>query len=193
MTDVRVAGADEHEAVLDALMLAFASDPCLRYLLSTPQALLAGFRPFATGMGGASLAAGTAWLAADADAAAMWLPPGVESDREAMFAVAGQWIRPERAETIGAVGEAMAGYHPEEPHWYLAMIGVDPSRQGRGLGSAVLKESLRRVDESGLPAYLESSNPKNVPLYERFGFEVMGHVAPGDFPGLHPMWRPARR
>ena len=54
-----------------------------------------------------------------------------------------------------------------------------------------LSENLG-VDEAGQPAYLESSNPKNVPVYERFGFQVMGHVAPGDFPGLSPMWRPAR-
>lgn len=87
----------------------------------------------------------------------------------------------------------MAAFHPEEPHWYLAMIGVDPSRQGRGLGSALLKAALRVVDEAGAPAYLESSNPRNTPLYERFGFQVMGKVAPGDFPGLEPMWRPARR
>ena len=73
------------------------------------------------------------------------------------------------------------------------MIGVDPSRQGQGLGSALLKAGLQRCDEEGLPAYLESSSPKNVPLYERHGFEVIGLIKPGDHPGLIPMYRPARR
>eukprot|EP01041_Mallomonas_annulata_P030478 gene30478-52615_t len=63
----------------------------------------------------------------------------------------------------------MGQFHPEEPHWYLSMIGVDPSHHGQGLGSALLKAGLQRCDADGLPAYLESSNPKNVPLYERFG------------------------
>jgi ribosomal protein S18 acetylase RimI-like enzyme len=72
------------------------------------------------------------------------------------------------------------------------MIGVDPVRQGRGLGSALLKHGLGQCDAQGLPAYLESSNPKNVPLYERHGFEVMGLIQPADFPPLYPMLRVAR-
>jgi ribosomal protein S18 acetylase RimI-like enzyme len=190
--DIRVAEASEGEAVLDTLMLAFSTDPCLRYLLDTPGALFKGFRPFATAMGGAGLAAGTAWLAGDGAAAALWLPPGVSSDRDAMMALVGELAREEKLPVLGEVGDTMARYHPEEPHWYLAMIGVDPTRQGQGYGSAILKESLRRCDEDGAPAYLESSNPRNVPLYERYGFEVMGFVQPGDFPGIYPMFRPAR-
>lgn len=189
---VRVAAADEQDAVLNALMLAFASDPCLRYLLWSPQAFFKGFRPFATGMGGAAMGEGTAWLADDGAAAALWLPPGVTSDRDVMLAVIGELGREEKLPVMGEVGEAIAAYHPEEPHWYLAMIGVDPARQGRGYGSAILKESVKRCDEDGVIAYLESSNPKNVPLYERYGFEVMGHVQPGDFPGLYPMIRRPR-
>jgi ribosomal protein S18 acetylase RimI-like enzyme len=189
---IRVAAASETDAVLDTLMLAFAGDPCLRYLLDTPDKLLRGFRPFATGMGGAAVELGTAWLAEDGAAAALWLSPGVESDREAMLAVAGEMARETKLPTLGEVGDTMAAYHPEGPHWYLAMIGVDPAHQGRGWGSAVLKASLERVDDEGAVAYLESSNPKNVPLYERFGFEVMGFVQPGDFPGLYPMIRQPR-
>jgi ribosomal protein S18 acetylase RimI-like enzyme len=86
----------------------------------------------------------------------------------------------------------MDRYHPKEPHWYLAMIGVDPSRQGQGLGAALLKATLAQVDEQGLPAYLESSNPANLPLYERHGFEVQGEIRPGDGPPIIPMLRPAR-
>lgn len=72
------------------------------------------------------------------------------------------------------------------------MIGADPSRQGQGLGSALLKEGLKRCDADGVIAYLESSNPKNIPLYERYGFEVIGVIQPGDFPPFYPMLRPAR-
>lgn len=192
MIDVRVAAASEADAVLDTLMLAFSTDPCLRYLLWSPAAFFKGFRPFATGMGGAAVGQGTAWLADDGAAAALWLPPGASSDRDAMLAVIGELAREEKLPVLGEVGETMAAYHPEEPHWYLAMIGVDPARQGLGYGSAILKESLRRCDEEGVMAYLESSNPRNVPLYERYGFEVMGFVQPGDFPGIYPMVRQPR-
>lgn len=84
-TPVRVAEASEQEAVLNTLMLAFATDPCLRYLLDTPEALFKGFHRFAMAMGGAALGEGTAWLAEEGAAAALWLPPGVESDRDAMI------------------------------------------------------------------------------------------------------------
>ncbi|WP_309088021.1 GNAT family N-acetyltransferase [Phenylobacterium sp.] len=190
---VRAAQASESDAVLDTLMLAFSGDPCLRYVLDTPEKLLKGFRPFARAMGGAALEAGTAWLAEDAAAAALWLPPGVTTDREAMMAVIGELAREEKLPVLAEVGETIARYHPEEPHWYLAMIGVDPARQGRGYGSAILRESLRRCDEDRVIAYLESSNPKNEPLYERHGFEVLGSVQPGDFPGIKPMVRQPRR
>ncbi|WP_293905436.1 GNAT family N-acetyltransferase [Phenylobacterium sp.] len=192
MIDVRTAEASEGDAVLNTLMLAFSTDPCLRYLLASPDAFFKGFRAFATGMGGAAVAQGTAWLADDGAAAALWLPPGVSSDRDAMLAVIGELAREEKLPVLGEVGETMAAYHPDAPHWYLAMIGVDPARQGRGYGSAILKQSLRRCDEDGVMAYLESSNPKNVPLYERYGFEVMGFVQPGDFPGIYPMVRQPR-
>lgn len=192
MIEVRKAQASEKDAVLNTLMLAFSSDPCLRFMLDTPDKFFSGFRRFATGMGGAGLDHGTAWLADDGAAAALWLPPGVTSDREPMMEVLGELVDPEKLPTLGEVGEKIAAHHPQEPHWYLSMIGVDPARQGRGYGSAILKETVRRCDEDGVIAYLESSNPKNVPLYERYGFEVVGFVQPGEFPGLHPMIRRPR-
>ena len=193
MTRVRVADPSEKDAVLDTLMLAFSTDPCLRYLLDTPNALFRGFRPFATAMGGAAAASGAAWLADDGTAGALWLPPGVRGDSDAIDALIGETVSPETQAVAEQVGEGMDRHHPEEPHWYLSMIGVDPARQGRGLGSALLAQTLAIVDADRLPAYLESSNPRNTPLYERFGFEVIGQIQPADFPGLTPMLRPARR
>ena len=82
--------------------------------------------------------------------------------------------------------------HPEEDHWYLPWIGVDPVLHGRGLGSSMLKEVLRLVDEQGKVAHLESSNPQNMSLYERHGFEVVGRMQEGDSPPVHPMTRQPR-
>ena len=86
----------------------------------------------------------------------------------------------------------MESYHPEEPCWYLPIIAVDPFYQGKGYGSQLMKHALSRVDEDGLPAYLESSNPRNISLYERLGFEIMGQIQIGTSPIVTPMIRSAR-
>lgn len=82
--------------------------------------------------------------------------------------------------------------HPREPHWYLFVVGSDPARRGRGLGHAVIAPVLDRCDEDGLPAYLESSNPANVPYYARMGFEVTGELTRAGCPPLIPMRRQPR-
>lgn len=193
--EVRVAtaaGRPEAAPVMDVLSLAFATDPCIRYVFEEAGAYLANFRKFAGAMGGEALTAGSAFVVGDNAAAALWLPPGVYPDGAAIGALVAETVPMERLAVLAEVGEIMGRYHPEEPHWYLAMIGVDPHRQGQGLGASLIKEGLRRCDEQGLPAYLESSSPKNVPLYERHGFEVIGMIQPGDYPPLVPMLRPAR-
>jgi ribosomal protein S18 acetylase RimI-like enzyme len=86
----------------------------------------------------------------------------------------------------------MGGYHPTEPHWYLPLIGVDSAHQGRGYGSALLRHALRQCDQDNVAAYLESSNPANVPLYERHGFVVLGTTQVGSSPPFIPMLRAAR-
>ncbi len=77
--------------------------------------------------------------------------------------------------------------HPKEPHWYLATLATAPEQQGKGIGSALLEAMLARVDEEGVPAYLESSKERNVALYARFGFEVVEEFR--SKVGSPPMWR----
>jgi ribosomal protein S18 acetylase RimI-like enzyme len=76
--------------------------------------------------------------------------------------------------------------HPKEPHWYLATLATAPEQQGKGIGSALLEAMLARVDEEGVPAYLESSKERNVALYARFGFEVVEEFR--SKVGSPPMW-----
>lgn len=189
---VRIAEDADRDAVLDVLMLAFSADPCMRFAFHEARAFRTHFNAFATAMGGGAFAAGSAYIAGDGAAAALWLPPGVEGDSETIGGLVAASTAPERLALLGQVGDAMREYHPHEPHWYLPLIGVDPAHQGRGLGSLLLKAALRRCDADGVAAYLESSNPKNVPLYERYGFEVLGVIQPGDFPPLIPTLRTAR-
>lgn len=64
-------------------------------------------------------------------------------------------------------------HHVPEPHFYLSAIGVDPSRQGEGIGSALMRPALDLADARAVPAYLETATARNVLLYERHGFVVL--------------------
>jgi GNAT superfamily N-acetyltransferase len=88
---------------------------------------------------------------------------------------------------------AMEKVHPREPHYYLETLGTRRAVQGKGVGSAVMSLVLERCDQEGVPAYLESSNPRNIPFYARHGFEVRDPVPlPAGAPVLTPMWREPR-
>jgi ribosomal protein S18 acetylase RimI-like enzyme len=129
-------------------------------------------------------------------AAALWDPPGRwhQSSRE-QFAMLPAVLRAFRGRlAIGrTLTDLMKAEHPEEPHWYLAVLGSDPSVRGGGFGHALMESRLLRCDAEYAPAYLESSNPDNVPYYERFGFQVTGEIKlPDGGPSLWPMWRTPR-
>ncbi len=81
--------------------------------------------------------------------------------------------------------------HLREPHYYLFAIGADPAKQGQGVGASLLGPMLARIDDERMPAYLESSNPRNVPFYRRHGFIETGEIHLGDAQ-LTLMRRPPR-
>ena len=85
----------------------------------------------------------------------------------------------------------MESRHPRTPpHWYLATMGVVRERQGRGLGTALMRPALESLDSEGIPAYLEASTPRSRELYRRNGFEVTGEFnLPAHGPPLWQMWR----
>jgi ribosomal protein S18 acetylase RimI-like enzyme len=128
----------------------------------------------------------------DRAAASLWDPPGHWQMTPGEIIRGGRWFLP--AFGLGTVKalralSAVERLHPTEPHYYLAVLGTDPSRQGKGLGSAVLQPVLERCDTEGLPAYLESSKESNIPFYRRHGFEVTGEIALPKGPIVWPMWR----
>ena len=86
---------------------------------------------------------------------------------------------------------AMEQQHPSDPpHWYLLGLATRRDRQGQGIGGRLLSFGVARVDAEGMPAYLESSNPRNIGLYERHGFRVTRVLdLPGGAPTATAMWR----
>ncbi len=64
-------------------------------------------------------------------------------------------------------------HHPSEGHYYLEYIGVEPAKQGRGVGSAILRHLTDAADKEKVGCYLENANPYNLPVYQRHGFQVV--------------------
>jgi GNAT superfamily N-acetyltransferase len=189
--NVKSAQAEDKAAAVAALTLAFASDPATRWTWPDPKVFLMAFPRFAEAFGGAAFAKGSAHYIEGA-AVALWLPPGVEPDEPAMIELFQATADPSTASDGPQVMQQMASYHPREPHWYLPLLGVDPARQGQGLGGRLLEHATRLFDRDGVVAYLESSNPRNVSLYRRHGFEVLGRIQVGGSPVFTPMRRDPR-
>ncbi|GAA0454868.1 N-acetyltransferase [Paractinoplanes deccanensis] len=84
---------------------------------------------------------------------------------------------------------AIEARHPTDPHHYLAFLAVHPEDQGRGIGSALLDRHHARLDEAGIPAYLEANDPRNRDLYLRHGYRVRALIELPDGPPLWSMWR----
>ena len=123
---------------------------------------------------------------------ALWLPPGVKPDEDAISVILDQSVPQDVMANVNTILGEMAAYHPRNPYWYLPMIGTEPHLRGRGMGAALLREALSRCDQEHMPAYLESTNPANVALYQRLGFDALGVIRAGDSPPLVPMLRSAR-
>ncbi|MHA7819438.1 MAG: GNAT family N-acetyltransferase [Erythrobacter sp.] len=192
LPEITVAAPQDRERLIMTAVLAFNADPVARW--ANPRSCdFLGFMPeYFDAFGGRAFEHGTAWSANDGEAVALWLPPGIEPDGERMMKLSLANIPPERLEELAGFMGQMEQFHPEEQHWYLPIIGCDPMYLGRGLGAALMKAALERVDAEGMPAYLESSNPRNVSLYERHGFEVIGEIQHGTSPVMLPMYRAAR-
>ena len=190
---IRVAAPDEADAITEMMTLAFAGDPGMRAVFPSAGRYLSSFPLFADAYCGRAYENGTAFVVDDLSGAAMWLPPGVHQDGAAVAKVAAKDPPREMLEGGFQTFARVAEFHPDEPYWYLAMLAVDPKRHGRGLGSRLLETTLRRVDEDHKPAFLETSRPSNVPLYERFGFEVLAELSrEGADWTMIPMLRRAR-
>ncbi len=179
---------------------AFYDDPVMTWLLPDDKARTAQlYRLFATMTRHHHLSRGGVEVACEGGgigAAALWDPPNQwRETRRGALAMTPAFLRVFgfRMAMGRAVQEEMKRAHPEEPHWYLAAIGSDPTVRGHGFGHALLRSRLDRCDAEYCPAYLESTKPENVPYYQRFGFTVTGEITlPNGGPPLWPMWREPR-
>lgn len=128
--------------------------------------------------------------------AALWLPAGMDLPAlpdnydERLLSVTSPWTG-----RFVAFDVALEARHPVgEVHHHLALLGVRPGRQGRGIGTALLQAHHQVLDSEGLPAYLEASSQPNRKLYLRHGYTDHGPpIELPDGPSLLPMWREPQR
>lgn len=191
MPKIRAATENEVEETIHALVIGFSSDPVARWSWPEPLSYVKGMANFARAYGGKAFKHESAYVCDGFAGAALWLPPEVQPDEAAMQAVV-DTVDPACQEDLATALEKLEDFHPDEPYWTLPLIAVDVAHQGRGLGGMLMKHALQRCDTDGTPAYLESSNPMNISLYERHGFEIVGEVKHGECPPFTPMVRPAR-
>jgi ribosomal protein S18 acetylase RimI-like enzyme len=195
--EVRPATEDDLPVLTGVLARAFVNDPPMSWVFRDPAT-----RPdrLATLYGGALrelfFPAGHVWTTTDVGGAAVWQPAGQwRTPDEVVARLTPPLVEaflPEELDRFLTFMGTIEDKHPDEPeHWYLEVLAADLDRQGQGIGSACMRPILERADAEGMPAYLESSNEKNVPLYERNGFRVTDVVdLPDGGPALWLMWRP---
>ncbi|MBT1696059.1 GNAT family N-acetyltransferase [Fulvivirgaceae bacterium PWU4] len=180
------------EAAYATIVLAFTSDPAARWSWPRADDYLRNMPLLARAFSWKSFGLGTAFGMDGLAGAALWLPPGASSDEESLASLFECTTPASIHQDFAGVFEKMANFHPHEPHWYLPLIGVDPACQGQRLGDKLMAHALARCDADRLPAYLESSNPRNIPFYQRHGFEEMGKIQVGSSPTIVPMLRRPR-
>jgi ribosomal protein S18 acetylase RimI-like enzyme len=184
---IRPAELGEEARVIALMTLSFAKEPFVRWLFPDPDTYLAAMPKATSAFGVNAFPGGTVDVLDDGSGAAIWLAPGVEADSERLEATFAEYVAEEKASTLASVAEQMEHAHPPEPHWYLPMIGIDPVAQNRSLGTALMRHALSRSQAAGVPAYLELSNRRNLPFYERLGFETIRVIRVGSCPEVIAM------
>lgn len=178
--------------VVDIWVDAFAGDPYLRWIAPDDRTWPRFGAEWMAFIAGHCFERGHMLL--DEHLAIAWIPPDlaligpddIAVGRDILARHGGEERAGQALTTIlEARGQAMA-----EPHWTLQYVGVRSSATGRGLGAAALAPTLATIDRDGLPCGLTSSNPRNVPFYERHGFAVAAEVtSPDGAVTLRPMER----
>jgi GNAT superfamily N-acetyltransferase len=194
----RVASADaDLDAVTETISLAFHEDPTWSWAFPDAGRRQAQYAVFWRLLITGAMRYPWVLVTDGCEAASVWIPPGgtelSEDDEGRVEPLLRDLVGPRAGEVLELVERFDAAHPRQEPHYYLSLLGTHPAHAGRGLGMALLAENLRRVDEEGMPAYLESSNPANNHRYERHGFARTGEFYPpsSDVP-VTTMWRDAR-
>ncbi len=182
----------ELAAIRAVLGRAYADDPLSAWIFTDAQTRVDACATW-YGLFAESYARGAqvTWLA-DEQALCLWHTPDdpelVWPTVPTLAGVLTAIVGAEHAEKVGNALHPISELTPSEPHVYVNFLAVDPSRQGRGSGQHAIAPVLEFARSAGLGVRLESTNPRNLPFYERLGFQRRAELALGDGPLLVSLW-----
>ena len=172
MSVIRLAAPNDRDRLVTTVVDAFDQDPAFRAFFGPDP----DFGPLATRFAAAlldrRLATGSVWMTDDGDALAMWDPPAGTVDAPPSTLV----LPPDAEARLDEYDAIVHGAITADPHWYLGVLASHPRRRGEGLARQVLKPGLAAAEAAGVPAVLETTNPGNVAMYERSGWEVTAEL-----------------
>ena len=173
---IEVVTRDRLPAMAAVLARAFADDPMIRWPL-LPEGDDLGERIEQTfgSIYHGIVDLGLIWEAGDGDGFAVWIPAGMADEMFESDAAARSLVAPlthDDAARYDVLWSWIETHTPDDV-WYLDVLGVDPSKQGTGIGSALIRFGLERAARDGVDAFLETAVEANVAYYERFGFRTV--------------------
>lgn len=169
--EITVATPEDRGRVVTSLVAAFTRDPVLRYLFPDEATYPQYAAAFFGHLFDKRVHKGTIWTIERGASVALWEPPAASNELPDDNVVA--QLSADALARVRAYDEAVHAAMPAAPFWYLGVLGTHPDNAGRRWGHAVMRVGLRRAAADGLPAILETSNPDNVEVYRRTGFEVV--------------------
>ena len=185
---VRPVREEDVEPLATMLARSFHDDPVTRWVYASDRRRSHWSRRFFRWQVERLLDQDATWTVDDGAGAALWALPGRwrEESRETLrlLRLTLPGVLPRLPRVLVGLGQVEAR-HPAGRHMYLAVLGVDPDRQGEGLGSQVIRPGLDLCDRERLPAYLETGKERNLAFYGRHGFEVLDRL---DLPKGPPVW-----
>jgi GNAT superfamily N-acetyltransferase len=190
----RLAASADVPAIGDALALAFQDDPVMAWLFGDDQArTVRHLRRYLTHETARHLKHPTVFTTDGHAGAALWDPPHQWKTRPrdilSVMPIMLPGLRHRVVRALRGLAQIEEAHDRHPEHYYLAVLGTRPDRQGQGVGSTLLRPILDRCDDEGIGAYLESSKESNIPFYRRHGFEVVEEIHLPKGPLLYPMWR----
>jgi GNAT superfamily N-acetyltransferase len=190
----RVASSQDSADVVEILVSAFYDDPAWSWAFPDSSKRAEQHRRWWGLFVDGAIRFPWVWLTEGHTATSVWIPPNETEFSQEQEAA----IEPLLVEMLGSgaprVLQAVEMFdraHPRGvPHYYLSLLATAKEHRGHAYGLRLLAGNLRQIDDAGLPSYLEATNPVNVPLYMRYGFEVLGSfTVPDGGPEVFTMWR----
>jgi GNAT superfamily N-acetyltransferase len=191
---VRQVTDSEAAEVTELFALAFFDDPTWAWAFPDAEKRIDHHRAWWGLFVRSAISYGWAWMTDDGAAASLWIPPGqpeLLAEDEARVEPLLRELVGSHADNVLTLLDRFDSNHPRQPpHYFLSLLGTHPDHRGKGKGMGLLTANLARIDQLGMPAYLESSNRANDHRYERLGFTQIGEFeAPAGGPTVGCMWR----